>query len=111
MPRPASRRASVTATASASLSWDESRGIRPARTAGQQHSIPRTCSMPVTTTAPSTRLATAAAPGNAARGRRAARAAVTSAPPAAPAAQPHPAPVPWSHSAAVTATTQPASAT
>src|SRR5438132_599126 len=37
MPRPASRRASVTATASASLSWDESRGIRPARTAGQQH--------------------------------------------------------------------------
>src|SRR6266576_2180057 len=45
MPRPASRRASVTAEASASLSCDESRGTRPARTSRQQHSMCRTRSV------------------------------------------------------------------
>src|SRR6266699_1816258 len=96
MPRSASRRASATAAASARFSAEESRGSRPARTSGQQHSIRCTCRTPSTNVPPSVRQATATAAGAARRRERGRRdlptASHVTATAAAPAAHAHPAP-------------------
>src|SRR5439155_416436 len=103
-PRSASRRASATAPASAPFSSEESRGSRPARTSGQQHSICCTCSTPRTSVAPRPRQATATAAAPASRRERGRRGFLTAssvtATPAAPAAHAQPSALPCSHSAA-----------
>src|SRR2546425_500802 len=102
----ASRRASVTARASVAASRSDARVTSRSRSAGQQHSMRRTCSTPDTSTAPSAKLSAVAAPAAASRSRgfpRSAYAAIATAP-LAPASHAHPAASPalCSHSAAAT---------